>query len=142
VSALDLQIPGVTDQKIKKSPSEEEDENISDLSSDADEERSSSDDDSLPALRPRKPGKPYRSNMAELEKYPPLLISTLFSYIAIVILKVPVTLNEIFGYRFPGIKWVGLIIVGLKRTRFLIITLTKWFHCKCLDGCMDTPVTA
>jgi len=60
---------------------------------------------------------------------------------AIVILKVPVTLNEIFGYPFSRIKRVGLIIVGLKRTRFLIITLIKWFHCECLGGCMDTPVT-
>lgn len=40
--------------------------------------------------------RPYRSDIQELRKYPTLIISPLFSYLGLVILRVPVTINEIY----------------------------------------------
>ena len=99
MSALDIQIPAVTTPIIKKEDLHEEDEDgASNLESEADDEHPSTDEDSALPMKSQNGGQSYRSNVSDLQKYPPLLISTLFSYMAIVILKVPVTLNEIFAY--------------------------------------------
>ena|SRR6202035_3879629 len=43
-------------------------------------------------------GRKYRSDISELKKYPPLLLSPLFSYLAILVLKLPITLSDIYLY--------------------------------------------
>jgi len=40
--------------------------------------------------------RPYRSDVQELRKYPTLTISLLFSYLGLIILRVPVTINQIY----------------------------------------------
>jgi hypothetical protein len=43
----------------------------------------------------------YRSDIEELKKYPTLLVSPLFSYLAMLVLKLPITLSDIYSY-FQG----------------------------------------
>jgi hypothetical protein len=140
MSTLDIQVPGITNPVIKIEDLDEEDENdASNLGSEPDTEHPTTDEDSPVPAKSQSGAKSYRSNVSELQKYPPLLISTLFSYMAIVILKIPVTLNEIFGYFLGGSE---LIVGGSKRTRFLIIMHIKWFHRRCSDDYMDTRAFA
>jgi len=40
----------------------------------------------------------YRSNVEELRRHPPLIISPLFSYLAMLALKLPIPLMDIYGY--------------------------------------------
>lgn len=62
----------------------------------AEELLSDSDEPKSPQKAERE--KAYRSNLSQLKKYPPLLISPLFSYIGMIIIKLPVTINNIFKY--------------------------------------------
>jgi hypothetical protein len=95
MSALEIQVPGTADPIIKKEELDDEDE---DAASNFKSDHLSTDEDSPLPTKSHNGGNSYRSNVGELQKYPPLFISILFSYIAVVILKVPLTLNEIFGY--------------------------------------------
>jgi hypothetical protein len=44
----------------------------------------------------------FRSNFEELRKYPALIISPLFSYLAMIILKLPVAISDIYLYFLPA----------------------------------------
>jgi hypothetical protein len=96
VSALNVKVTERENEKQSKVKDDEFDDNSSLLSYDFAIE-SSSDEASTSAtastLR-----KAYRSDVQELKKYPPLLISALFSYLGILILRLPITLVDIFTY--------------------------------------------
>jgi hypothetical protein len=62
----------------------------------------SSDEDDIPST-PITRERAYRSDIQQLKKYPSLLISPLFSYIAIVLLRLPITLSDIYLY-VPSLK--------------------------------------
>jgi hypothetical protein len=44
----------------------------------------------------------YRSDIQILRKYPPLLISPLFSYLAILVLRLPIPLSDIYLYHLSN----------------------------------------
>jgi hypothetical protein len=59
------------------------------------------DDDTWPVQdseRENDGDRKFRSDMQVLKKYPPLLLSPLFSYLAILVLKLPITLSDIYLY--------------------------------------------
>jgi hypothetical protein len=95
LSAIEIKLPKDShdDVKIKK----EEGDHISSLS-DLEEEEESGDNEDISSENETKHKKRYRSDLAELQRYPPLLISLLFSYLGLITLKHPVTINELFKY--------------------------------------------
>ena len=94
ISTLNIKIP--IKGKLKQ---ETEDELSDDEMSILKEDQETSDEEEEPydEPRPRKRGE-FRSDIQELKKYPTLILSPLFSYFAIVTLKIPVSLNEIYQY--------------------------------------------
>lgn len=113
MSALEIQAPGTADPIVKQEDLDDEDEG-EDAASNFKSDHESTDEDSPLPTKSHNGGNSYRSNVGELQKYPPLLLSTLFSYMAIVILKVPLTLNEIFRY---DLERVALICRWIKEDK-------------------------
>lgn len=92
ISTLNIKIPGKS--KLKR-------ESQDDLSDDEmrilEEQESSEEAEVYDETRPRKRGE-FRSDIQQLKKYPTLVLSPLFSYLAIITLKIPVSLNEIYQH--------------------------------------------
>jgi hypothetical protein len=91
ISMLDIKVPNLTQPKPRK-------EKDSDSASEEDEEEFSTreEGDTSASEARSESGYKFRSDLRELNRYPPLRISITFLYIATVILKLPVLLNEIY----------------------------------------------
>ena len=94
ITALDVK---VTEMRAKKkdTPSEEDDADEADL--EFEEDLSNDEDDAASVSSQSNVSTAYRSDMQVLKRYPIFIISPLFSYLAIVILRLPITLSDIFG---------------------------------------------
>lgn len=97
ITALDVKIDGKNKPKRTR-PAEDDDAEYARMFSDSSMEESSSDEDGSSTSNMLSQGRAYRSSTQELKRYPPLLISTVFSYFGILILKLPITLSDIFTY--------------------------------------------
>src|SRR6266496_6564222 len=99
IKALDIKVEGKNKAKRTR-PAEDDDPEYTRMFSDSSAEELSSDEDDTSTSNAPSQGTAYRSNTQELKKYPLLLISILFSYFGILILRLPITLNDIFSYAF------------------------------------------
>ena len=93
ITALDVK---VVEKKVKKEKKEILDD-IDELSGVSEDEQPSEDDDVTSASNLSTSGRAFRSDIQVLKKYPHFIISPLFSYLALVILKIPITLGSICG---------------------------------------------
>jgi hypothetical protein len=98
VSVLDIKIPGKENAKHKKPAELSDTDDIFSVSSEGSSEEIPSDEDETSASNTTIGKRSYRSDTQELKKYPTLLISSLFSYLAILILKLPICLSDIYSY--------------------------------------------
>ena len=103
ITALDVKVERKSKGKRTR-PAEDGDAEYTRMFSDSSAEELSSDEDDTSTSNAPRYWRWYRSNMQELKKYPLLLISTLFSYFGILILKLPITLSDIFSYTFRDPK--------------------------------------
>ena len=90
-------------------------EEFSHMFSESSVEEMSSDEDEAAAANTTSDERAYRSTAQSLRKYPPLPLSPLFSYLAILVLKLPITLSDIFSYS-PSFS--RLTIVGLNLSKY------------------------
>ena len=99
LTALDIKVP-------KKAPENQSghDSNASnttnEMFSDIYRDNISSDEDEEIPSTPTTRERAYRSDIQQLKKYPSLLISPLFSYYAILVLRLPITLGDLYLYDF------------------------------------------
>jgi len=107
LTALKLKAPKA-EKKRNKRPAESDDvEAVPQFDLDSPAEESSSDEDQASTTNSTTSRvQAYRSRIEDLKKFPPLLVSPLFSYLAMVILKIPITLSEIFAYLSPEIPYL------------------------------------
>lgn len=98
ITALNVKVMENESKKRSKTQDGDEYDDYSSLLSHDSTVESSSDEDSMSETAAAHRRKAYRSDVQELKKYPPLLISPLFSYLGILILRLPITLVNIFSY--------------------------------------------
>jgi len=94
MSILNIKIRDKT--KVRQQDREEDDSSEDEMSLLRDE--ASSDDEQFNTTTPSHKKGEFRSDVERLKGYPALILSPLFSYLAIIILKLPVSLNEIYQY--------------------------------------------
>jgi hypothetical protein len=141
VSALNVKVSEEKNKKQSKTKDNDEfDDYSSSLSHDSTVE-SSSDEDTTSATTSTHRRKAYRSDVQELKKYPPLLISPLFSYLGILILRLPITLVDIFSYFLMHERDLYLLD-GLNPKRYHIYRQSSLFQLKCLNDCVGIPTPA
>jgi len=92
ISSLDIKIPKDEPAKVKL---ELDDHDRAHSPSD---EQESSDEEGGNATDTTTQSRAFRSTAQELKKYPPLVISPIFCYLAIVTLRLPVTVSDIYSY--------------------------------------------
>ena len=94
MSILNIRIRDKT--KVRQQDREEDDSSEDEMSLLRDE--ASSDEEQFNTTTPSHKKGEFRSDVERLKGYPALILSPLFSYLAIIILKLPVSLNEIYQY--------------------------------------------
>jgi hypothetical protein len=115
ITALTVKVSGEKNTSQKKVAKFTDQEEFSHMFSESSAEEMSSDEDEAAAINTTSDERTYRSTAQTLRKYPPLPVSPLFSYLAILVLKLPITLNDIFSYSPSFSK---LIIVGLNLSKY------------------------
>jgi len=93
ITALDVKI---AENKKKRNRNTPEDD-LDDFDQVSEEEQSNDEDDVTSQSNISTSGRAYRSDIQVLKRYPLFVISPLFSYLAMVILRLPITLGNIFG---------------------------------------------
>jgi hypothetical protein len=88
LGALEIKVPNPTQQTRTDGDSEEDEEMTS--------AREEGDTSASEGRSER--GHKYRSDLRELNRYPPLRISITFLYLATVILKLPILMNDLYMY--------------------------------------------
>ena len=127
ITALDVKIDGKNKAKRTRATEDDEAEYTRTISDSSAEELSGDEDDSSTSNMASE-GRAYRSSTQELKKYPPILISTLFSYFGILILKLPITLSDIFTYLLRELR---LTTDGLKPNTYHTFARTRLFRLRC-----------
>jgi hypothetical protein len=127
ITALDVKIDGKNKAKGTRATEDDDAQYTRTISDSSNEELSDDEDDSSTSNMPSE-GRAYRSSTQELKKYPPLLISALFSYFGILILKLPITLSDIFTYLLMKLR---LTADGLKPNTYHTFARTKLFRFRC-----------
>ena len=94
ITALDVKI---AENKKKRDKTTPEDDVGDDFHEVFEEEQSNDGDDVTSQSNVSAVGRAYRSDIQVLKRYPLFIISPLFSYLAMVILRLPITLGNIFG---------------------------------------------
>jgi hypothetical protein len=93
ITALDVKISENKKKRDKTTPEDDLDDYFDEAS---EEERSNAEDDATSQSNISTGGRAYRSDIQVLKRYPLFIISPLFSYLAMVILRLPITLGNIF----------------------------------------------
>ena len=127
VTALDVKIDGKNKAKRSR-PTEDDDAEYTRMFSDSSAEELSGDEDDSSTSNMPSQGRAYRSSTQELKKYPSLLISTLFSYFGILILKLPITLSDIFTYLVVELR---LTTDGSNPNKYHTFRRTRPYHLRC-----------
>ena len=96
ITALDVK---VARRKYKKDDTSSEDDS-DEIFQALEENESNGNDEVASASNQSNVSKGYRSDVQVLKRYPLFMMSPLFSYLAIVILRLPITLGNIFAYVF------------------------------------------
>jgi DNA polymerase III delta prime subunit len=99
LSALDIKVP----KKDQENPTGQDSNALNttdEMFSDVYRVDISSDEDEEIPNSPNTREWAYRSDIQQLKKFPSLLISPLFSYFAILVLRLPITLSDIYLYGF------------------------------------------
>jgi hypothetical protein len=91
ITALDVKIAENKKKRDKTTPEDDVGDDFDEVS----EEEQSNDGDDVTSQSAV--GRAYRSDIQVLKRYPLFIISPLFSYLAMVILRLPITLGNIFG---------------------------------------------
>ena len=127
ITALDVKIDGKNKTKRTR-PTKDGDAEYTRMFSDSSAEELSSDEDNSSTSNMPSQGRAYRSSTQELKKYPPLLMSTLFSYLGILILKLPITLSDIFTYFLLELK---LTADGSNPSKYHTFGRTRLYRLRC-----------
>jgi hypothetical protein len=93
ITALDVKIAENKKKRDKTTPEDD----VDDFGEVSEEEQSNDGDDVTSQSNVSTPARAYRSDIQVLKRYPLFIISPLFSYFAMVILRLPITLGNIFG---------------------------------------------
>jgi hypothetical protein len=99
VSVLNVKIPDKTKTKREDEDSENSEDELSIIKDEEFSEEEDEDEDDN-EVQPHK-RREFRSDIQVLKRYPTLILSPLFSYLAIISLKLPISLNEIYQYPTP-----------------------------------------
>jgi hypothetical protein len=91
ITALDVKFKEKKDKKRDR-------KDVDEFAETSEEEQTEEEDDVTSATDRSSGSRAFRSDLSILKKYPPLIVSPLVSYLAIVILRLPVTLSDIVGY--------------------------------------------
>ena len=93
ITALDVKIAENRKKRDKTTPEDD----VDDFDEVFEEEQSNDEDDVTSQSNISAVGRAYRSDIQVLKRYPLFIISPLFSYLAMVILRLPITLGNIFA---------------------------------------------